>query len=259
MAKDKPRTKEIKRTNQESPSVKTIMLSDRPSSEAVPGQFAMLWVPDFGEVPIAISGTQGDLVEFTVKSRGKTTEKIHRLEVGENIGVRGPYGVGFSPPTGKSLLVGGGYGVAPLRYLYRKYSDSSQLITMIGAETSEELIFTDELNPQVIATDDGSVGHRGYITEQLDEVLDKEVPEMVYAAGPEMMIATIFEECKEKGVDLEASLERIMKCGVGLCGSCLIDGFRVCSDGPVVGLDQLNKFSEFGRWKRTASGKKEGV
>ncbi|MFW6049296.1 MAG: dihydroorotate dehydrogenase electron transfer subunit [Candidatus Bipolaricaulota bacterium] len=259
MGNDKPRIREVALTGQESPTVKTIRLYDPPTSDAAPGQFAMLWVPDSGEIPIAISGTEGEYSEFTIKHRGETTSEIHELGVGDKIGVRGPYGVGFSRPTGPAVILGGGYGVAPLRYFYQSNSSNVPLTTLIGATSAEELLFVDELDAEIVSTDDGSRGHHGYITEVIEDVLEGKDVEMIYTAGPEPMILRALEICKSRGLDLEASLERVMKCGVGLCGSCLIDGFRVCKDGPVVGLDQLDEFSEFGRWTRTASGKKEPI
>ncbi len=259
MGNDKPRIREVNLTREESPSVRTIRLYDPRTSNATPGQFAMLWVPDSGEVPIAISGTQGEYSEFTIKRRGEITAEIHELEAGDKIGVRGPYGVGFSRPEGPSVIVGGGYGVAPLRYFHQRHSRDVSLETLVGAATAAELLFVDQFNPQIVSTDDGSKGHHGFITEVLEDFLAQSDFEMIYTAGPEPMMAKVYQICKTRGLKLEASLERIMKCGVGLCGSCLIDGFRVCKDGPVVDLDRLDGFSEFGRWTRTSSGKKERV
>lgn len=259
MPKDKPRVRKIESITRESPTVVTVRVYDPPTSEATPGQFAMLWMPNSGEIPIAISGREKEYAEFTIKKRGPTTAMIHDCHPGDRIGVRGPYGVGFSEPAGRSIVVAGGYGVSPLRHFYRKYVKNADLEVLLGASTAEELFFLDELEPKIVATESGERGYHGYITEPLKEILSEEEVDRIYAAGPEQMIYQIFKLCKSEDLWLEASLERIMKCGVGVCGSCLIDGFRVCKDGPVANLAQLEGLSEFGEWKRTHSGRKERV
>ncbi|MFW6071810.1 MAG: dihydroorotate dehydrogenase electron transfer subunit [Candidatus Bipolaricaulota bacterium] len=257
MGKDKLRIRKIKSVNGETPSVKTFKVFDPPSAKSNPGQFVMVWVPGSGEIPLAISGVDDDYVDLTVKRRGPTTKDIHELEVDAKLGIRGPYGNGFSTPTEPSLLVGGGYGIAPLRFLHQKYSEQAQIFVVAGASTEQELLFLDELDPVAVSTEDGSRGSQGTVLEPMKEVLSEAEVENVFASGPEKMVHGIFDICLNKEVKLEASLERIMKCGVGLCGSCLIDGFRVCQDGPVVGLNQLKEFEEFGVWERSFSGKRE--
>ncbi|MCF7890735.1 dihydroorotate dehydrogenase electron transfer subunit [Candidatus Bipolaricaulota bacterium] len=259
MGKDKLRIKKINSVREETPSVKTFKVFDPPSARSDPGQFVMVWVPGSGEIPLAVSGVDDDCVDLTVKKRGSTTEDLHELEVGGKLGIRGPYGNGFSTPEEPSLLVGGGYGIAPLRYLHQKYSSEVRILVVAGASTEEELLFPDELDPVALSTEDGSRGFGGTVLEPLKKVLKEEEVEKVYASGPEKMIHRVLDICRGRNLELEASLERIMKCGVGICGSCLIDGFRVCQDGPVVDLDQLKELEEFGVWERTFSGKREPI
>lgn len=259
MGKDKLRIRKIKSVNDETPSVKTFKVFDPPSAKSNPGQFVMVWVPGSGEIPLAVSGVEGDWINITVKNRGSTTKDLHELEVDAKLGIRGPYGNGFSTPTEPSLLVGGGYGIAPLRYLHQKYSDKARILVVSGASTKEELLFLDELEPVAVSTEDGSQGSKGTVLVPLKEVLREENIQKIYTSGPEKMIHQVFDICRKRNLKLEASLERIMKCGVGICGSCLIDGFRVCQDGPVVGLDQLNEFDEFGVWERSFSGSREPI
>ena len=259
MDKDRLRTVEIESVKRETPTIKTFVVPDPPSTEANPGQFVMVWVPGSGEIPLAISGVNEDRIDLTVKERGSTTEDMHDLEVGDNLGLRGPYGNGFSPPEGTSLLVGGGYGIAPLRYLHQKYSDKVRIFVVAGASTEDELVFRDEIKPTALCTDDGSCGSRGNVLGPAENLMNGEEVERVYASGPEKMISGLCGICRDAGVELEASLERIMKCGVGICGSCLIDGFRVCRDGPVVDLDKMEELEEFGVSERTFSGKSEAI
>lgn len=259
MTSDDLRIREIASISRETPSIKTFLLYDPPSADSAPGQFVMTWVPSSGEIPLAISGVEGDRIALTVKRRGQTTEVLHEMNPGDQLGIRGPFGNGFSSPPKKSLLVGGGYGIAPLRYLYQRFSRRVDFSVIEGAKTAAELLFLDEIEPIRLSTDDGSRGYEGSVIGPLRAYLDKEKVDKVYTSGPEKMIYQIFEICESRELELEASLERIMKCGVGLCGSCLIDGFRVCKDGPVVDLEGLQDLEEFGNWKRTSSGKRKPI
>ena len=258
---DKPRIREINTITPESPEVKTFGLTDPPSTDATPGQFVMVWVPDSGEIPLAISRVKGNEIEFTVKRVGETTEVMHKLDTESKIGIRGPYGNGFSDPEpgSENLLIGGGYGISTLRFLYQKFSDQTNFTVMEGAKSESNLLFLDQLNPDIVATEDGSRGYKGFITEKLEEILEKSSFDKIYTVGPELMMHKVFQTCWNRDLNLEASLERYMKCGVGLCGSCLIDGFRVCRDGPVADLDQLAQLDEFGTWTMSSSGAKERI
>ncbi|MFP4201764.1 MAG: dihydroorotate dehydrogenase electron transfer subunit [Candidatus Acetothermia bacterium] len=250
------RVREIEKVRRVTPTIKIFRVKDPPSARAHPGQFLMVWVPGSGEIPLAVCASFGDEFEMSVKLRGDTTEKLHGLVPGDVIGLRGPFGNGFTLEAENPMLVGGGYGIAPLRHLYRTIPDQDGVSVVAGAATADELLFLDEMEPDRLATDDGSKGRKGTVIPPMKELLDESEIDRVYATGPEKMIYRIAEICREQELKLEASLERIMKCGVGLCGSCLIDGFRVCQDGPVANLDDLAGLKEFGNWERSFSGKK---
>lgn len=256
---DRPRTREIKDTSVVSPTVRGFSLWDPASAEASPGQYAMIWVPGHGEIPLSYCWIEGDRIGFGVKKVGQVTEQLHRLREGDLVGIRGPYGTGFSRPNGSTWLIAGGCGVPPIRHYHQTYHDRGPLEVMIGAETGRELLYTQELQPGVVATDDGSKGYEGKITEPFAERLRKTPPNMVLAAGPEKMLHEIFRICIDAGVNLEVSLERYMKCGIGVCGSCLIDTFRVCRDGPVADLSTLQELEEFGETTRDGAGRKEQI
>ncbi|MBS3736293.1 MAG: dihydroorotate dehydrogenase electron transfer subunit [Candidatus Bipolaricaulota bacterium] len=259
MGKDKIRIRKIESVKDETPTIKTFKVFDPPSAKSDPGQFLMVWVPGSGEIPLAVSAVHDDYIDLAVKRRGSTTKYFHELEENDKLGIRGPYGNGFKKPTEPSLLVGGGYGIAPLRFLHQKYAEQAQIHVVAGASTEQELLFLAELDPVAVSTEDGSRGIEGTVLAPMREVLSEVEVKTVYTSGPEKMVRGVYDICINKEVKLEASLERIMKCGVGLCGSCLIDGFRVCQDGPVVGLDQLKEFEEFGVWERSFSGRKERI
>lgn len=259
MSTREQRVREIIEVRRETPTVKTFRICDSLSAEADPGQFLMVWVPGSGEIPLAVSGSFGAEFEMTVKRRGETTKILHQMETGDELGLRGPFGNGFTLTSKNCLLVGGGYGIAPLRHLYRSLPNKSEASVVAGAATGEELLFLDELNPNYVATDDGSRGRKGNVIAPMIDLLSEKEANKIYATGPEKMILRVLQICQERGLDLEASLERVMKCGVGLCGSCLIDGFRVCQDGPVADLDKLSGLNEFGKWERTFSGEKKAI
>jgi len=139
---------------------------------------------------------------------------------------------------------------------------------MMGAKTRNELLFLERMKAavskvngkMVVKTEDGSYGEKGLVTEPVERLLTTEKFDMVYACGPEQMMYKVFlltERCK---VPLQASLERFMRCAIGLCGTCVIGRFRVCRDGPVFSGDQLREVkSEFGHFRRGFDGKKTSL
>lgn len=170
------------------------------------------------------------------------------------MGVRGPFGNSFTETRGRVLLVGGGTGTAPLLFLAKHLAaKADRLSFVVGAKTKNELIYLDQLNAvctdesAVSTTEDGSYGLQCLATEPLDKLLVKEKFNMVYACGPEKMVRKIFDLAEQRQIAMEASLERLMRCGIGLCGSCMIGKYRVCRDGPVFSLAQLSEVKdEFG-------------
>ncbi len=235
----------------ETPSVQTFSFDRSFSFKA--GQFVMVWVPGVDEIPMALSAQN----EITVQKVGDATSALFRLGKGDSIALRGPLGNGFEV-SGRTLAVAGGVGAAPLRPLAMAGMVDTFLL---GARTAGELVYSRQLAVTTdlhISTDDGTAGHHGFVTD-LFEDLDLDRYEHICVCGPEVMMRAILgildsAGCAEKG---QFSLQRYMKCGVGLCGSCCIDpsGLRVCKDGPVFTGDILLN-SEFGRHARDASGRK---
>ena len=133
----------------------------------------------------------------------------------------------------------------------------------MGAKTKDELLFFDvfvglcSAKTSVAATEDGSYGLKCLATEPLEKLLEAEKFDFVYTCGPELMMHRVFDLAEKKGVPLEASLERLMRCGIGLCGSCVLGKFRVCRDGPVFNSIQLRQVKEeFGFSKLGFDGKR---
>jgi dihydroorotate dehydrogenase electron transfer subunit len=215
---------------------KTITVVLDQSLEAKPGQFCMLWLPGLDEKPFSIAGP--DPLMFTVSRVGPFSDAVHELKKGDKLWVRGPFGAGWSVGPGRALLVGGGYGAAPLYFLARRLRDAGARVeAALGARTSSALLFMDRFGglgvPVHAATEDGSIGAHGQVTEIVAQLLGSGLFDRLYACGPEAMLAALEGQCREAHVDGELSHEAYMRCGVGVCGSCEHNARLVCMDGPV--------------------------
>ncbi|MCK4434970.1 dihydroorotate dehydrogenase electron transfer subunit, partial [Candidatus Bathyarchaeota archaeon] len=194
---------------------------------------------------------------------------LQNKNIGEVIGIRGPFGNSFTEKEGSILMVSGGTGTAPILFLARKIaSRATKLVFVIGAKTRDELLFIEELRKILVkerdrvieTTEDGSCGVKGLVTTPLKRLLAKERFDMLYTCGPEQMVRKVFGLAEKYEVALEASLERLMRCSIGLCGSCVIGKYRVCRDGAVFTREQLREVkNEFGISKRGFDGRKVSV
>jgi dihydroorotate dehydrogenase electron transfer subunit len=232
----------------------------------VPGQFLMIWVPRVDEIPMSISLWNPPNVGITVLPIGKATTSLTSLQPNDWIGIRGPFGSAFTLESERALVVGGGIGMAPLRPLVRKLLEKGVDVTLlIAAKSKKELVFLEEFSKLSdkrftlkTSTDDGSSGFKGFATAAVTEELDIRDYDTVYTCGPELMMFGLLEILKDLNVKFQASLERFMKCGNGICGTCAMDpiGTLVCVDGPVYTRNQLSKITEFGKYHRDSMGLK---
>jgi dihydroorotate dehydrogenase electron transfer subunit len=214
----------------------------------------MIWVPGIDEVPMSISNTTKDEVWITVKKVGEATTAIHKVAEGELLGLRGPYGTRFSAKGRNILVVGGGIGAAPLLFLTKKLTDADKRITVVvGARSADKLLLQEDFGKLskhkrsrlILTTDDGSAGTRGFAGDVAAALLEKEEFDRVYTCGPEPMIHKIIITAQSKRVQVEASLERYMRCGIGICGSCYIGRYLVCKDGPVFTGARLEEIVQY--------------
>jgi dihydroorotate dehydrogenase electron transfer subunit len=265
-----PRIVRIEKTTFETATIKSVYFRDEPSSRATPGQFLMVWIPGLDEIPMSISSmTQDGFAAISVKIAGPATNNLHSGKTGQPIGVRGPYGTGFTLINSKKpLIIAGGAGGAPLGPLSDLLAKNNQTFTaIIGAPVTGELLFLDRmrLNAQMVGgevipvTEDGAYGVKGLASEVAEAELKKNDYDIIYTCGPEAMIKTIVDLSSEYSILVEASLERIIKCGIGVCGSCIIDSYRVCKEGPVFGGETLKHLKELGVVKRNHSGRRVPV
>jgi dihydroorotate dehydrogenase electron transfer subunit len=249
----------------ESPNVQVFTFKDKHCVNARPGQFLMLWIPGVDEIPLSILDTEEDAtIAVAVKKIGPATKALHDMKAGELIGIRGPFGNWFTIRKGRILMVGGGTGIVPLLFLARELKARQAKFTLVlGAKSKEELLFMTKLRQLcsagnlVATTEDGSNGLKCLATEPLEKLMTDERFDMIYACGPERMLRKVFDLTEKHRIDMEASLERIMRCSVGLCGSCIIGRYRACKDGPVFTKKILREVTdEFGVSKRDFDGKK---
>jgi dihydroorotate dehydrogenase electron transfer subunit len=270
-----PRTYRIKEIKQETEMVRSYTFDG--SLGAKPGQFVMVWLPGFDEVPMSVAYDDGATTKITFFAVGDLTDELARRGVGDLVGLRGPFGTFYEWKPGEHIvLVAGGYGAAPMYFIAESsVQHGCTLEVIVGARGKEHLLYLKEFEklPHVslhIATNDGSVGFKGFNTDVLEKLLascpvDKKsqkkdcLPvDRVFACGPEMMLKKISEITAHYKIPSQLSLERYMKCGFGICGNCVVDplGIRLCVEGPVVKNDDCVKITEFGKYHRDALGKK---
>jgi dihydroorotate dehydrogenase electron transfer subunit len=225
-----------------------------------PGQFFMIWIPGVDEIPMSVSLIDGDVKGITFRKIGNATTALYDLKKGDSIGVRGPYGHGFSLKGKHLLFVGGGTGTAMLAPMV-EHARKKKLNTMviIGVKTKKELFFEERLTRSgatvLVSTDDGTKGYKGFASDLANDILKKETVDSIYTCGPELMMKAIFTHSKK--IPFQASLERYVKCSLGICGQCSIGrGLRVCVDGPVFDRTTLKNVDDFGVYKRDAAGRK---
>ena len=261
------RSVEISRVVREAPDMVTLYFEDAECSKASPGQYAMIWIPGGEEIPMSLSTINpGGESSLSVREVGEATKALCNMKAGSRIGVRGPFGKGYTPEGDAPLLVAGGAGVASLAPLAETFIEKGVKPTFIlGARTESDLPFRGRLEKLlgdrlVLATDDGSCGYSGFSSQCADKMMEEGTFDAVFTCGPELMMVAVFDEAESRGIPVQASLERYIKCAHGLCGSCAIGPYRVCMDGPVFDSEKLREVREdFGSHKMDPTGKIVGV
>ncbi len=234
----------------------------------MPGQFVLVSIAGVGEAPISISSspTKKGSFEMIVRNVGNVTGAMHRLEQGAGIGVRGPFGKHFPVDTemkGKDIIfAGGGLGLAPLRsvinYTLDNRDDYGKLSIYYGTRCPAERLCVDELDQwqrredihcqdTVDRGDEKWKGNVGVITTLMTDL--KIVPDRTVAllCGPPVMFKFVVGSLRKAGMkdsNIWVSLERHMKCGVGRCGRCQINGLYTCRDGPVFRFSDIEDIPE---------------
>lgn len=244
---------------QETPS--TVTLRFPWSSPARPGQFVMVWIPGDDELPMSLSYPDGPLGGVTVKAMGATSRAIQRLRPGDRIGIRGPYGRPFDLTPGRVLVVAGGSGAAVLAPAAEAARAAGHSVDVaLGAVTASELLFRGRFERMgartEVATDDGSEGTRGFVTPVAERLLGDQPYDVLWTCGPEVMMRRVADLADRHEVPVICSVERQMKCALGLCDACALGPLHVCVDGPVLPWERLRDLEEFGRSFRDAAGRR---
>jgi dihydroorotate dehydrogenase electron transfer subunit len=242
----------------ETPS--TVTLRFPGIAPAAPGQFVMLWVPGDDEVPMSLSYT-GAQHGVTVKVMGPTSRGIQSIAAGAAVGIRGPYGNRFDVTPSRILIVAGGSGAAVLAPAAEAaVARGSRISVALGATTAPELLFQrrfESMGADVrVTTDDGTAGSRGFVTPLAEAWMASDRFDAVWTCGPEVMMRKVVDAARSARVPSFGSVERIMKCSMGICDACAFGPFHVCVDGPVFPGDTLSKVPEFGGFQRDASGRR---
>lgn len=244
-----------------------LMLPDGKELGHKPGQFVEVSIFGFGEAPISIcsSPTRGPEFELTVRATGRLTDKMHTLQAGDKLGIRGPFGNGFDTDRFKGmdmLFVCGGIGLAPLKsfidYTLDRRKDFGRIIILYGTRHTDEILFPEDIAHWTerddvefyITVDRPSPdwkGNVGVITTLIPN-LDLDVANtQAMVVGPPVMYKFVLMSLKGKRIPdahIWMSLERRMKCGVGKCGHCQINDTYVCQDGPVYHYPRVKQLEE---------------
>jgi len=258
-----PRLFRLTDRRQDTADTFTMMLepTDGAALSFIPGQFTMLSAFGVGEVPISVSGAAhvAGPLQHTVRDVGAVTHALARTSVGQVLGVRGPYGTGWDVADGAGgdvVLVAGGIGLAPLRPAVLEVLTHRQrygkVVVLYGTRSPEDLLFADELKGwenqgvEVLVTVDYGTpswtGRVGLVTTLIARAGFDPRSTLALVCGPEIMMRFTAGALIERGVRpdrVRVSLERNMRCGVGLCGHCQYRELFVCLDGPVLAYDRV--------------------
>ena len=258
----------IEKTVSETPTVKTLIFKDDLSYAAKPGQFLMIWIPRIEEIPMSVMiNSKEGYAAVTIRKSGIGSTALFERKVGDLIGLRGPYGNKFvlAKKCKSILLIGGGTGLVPLLRLASYASKMRLNITLVlGARTKKEVFF-EKIAKNIleygrssvkICTDDGSYGLKGTTVNIMSNLVRNNSFDCVYTCGPELMMKGVVDLANKNSIPVQASLERYMKCGIGICGSCCIDSSLVCQDGTVFNGEQLSRILDFGISYRDKDGQK---
>jgi NAD(P)H-flavin reductase len=244
---------------QEMGAYRVLRAADPGGAGPHPGQFAMLaaaerWGGGECERPylpraFSIARHQEQELHFLLEDVGPGSRRLCELTAGDGLWVLGPLGQGFTPPPGgeRAILVGGGVGIAPLAMLQDTLGD--EVTVLLGFRDLARAQGAALLRGATVATDDGSLGHHGLVTDLLGSELDRDPDAVVYACGPAAMLEGVRAMCAARGIPAQLALEAGMACGFGACFGCVVPrrggGYlRVCLDGPVIDAAELEQVDE---------------
>ena len=251
---NEPKIVEIKEIIDETPTIKTFKFDWDMEKLGCPnpGEFLMVW--NFkNEKPMSIAQINDNELAITVKNIGKFTSQLHGLKIGDQVGIRGSYGNGFNNSfEGKKILaIGGGVGMAPINAIASDLIEKGNNVDVVAAAVNvDELLYVDNLEKLGAnvhpCTDDGSFGFKGFATDCTISLLEDSTYDYAFVCGPEIMMKGIFDILEDASISAQYSLERYMKCALGVCGQC-------CELMSTNGATFSTKKNEFIEYKKTIS------
>ena len=209
--------------------------------EVKAGQFVSIYCDGLTlRRPFSVFTNNNGNIGVLFKERGKGTDYIKSLKIGDIVDLTGPFGNSFSIENKKSLLVGAGVGVAPISYLKTKLDEQNIENKFIAGFLNKGEV-PNCVNIDTLYTDDGSMGQKGSVLDYFENVINDYKPEIIYACGPHIVLKNIAEQGMKYNIEVQISLEKIMACSIGVCRGCVIDVIKdgktvnaaVCKDGPV--------------------------
>lgn len=254
----------IRKIVKETPDIKTFYFDRSLWESHIPGQFAELWVPGAGEIPLSIASSPGENhIAFTVKKVGLVTSELFNKQEGDRIAIRGPFGNGFPLEKfkGKELVfVGGGIGLPPLMstiiFALNSRNSLKGITLFYGARTPDDIVYKkqlEELSKEIsvyLTVDSGNDswdGPIGVVTEIITPERVNPKNSIAMVCGPGIMMYFTVKKLMNLGFkasDIYLSLEHHMKCAVGKCGHCRIGPYYVCTDGPVFSYESLEEIEK---------------
>jgi dihydroorotate dehydrogenase electron transfer subunit len=224
------------------------LLSKKKLAEILPGQFVQVLITNskntFLRRPFSINDVcyKENTISLFIKKKGEATKALSHLKQGDYLNIIYPLGNFFSlPSSDKVLLVGGGFGIAPLLYL-SKYLYNQNIIPyiLIGGQKENDILELDEFGKYghvFVTTEDGSLGIKGLVTQHSVLKSDITTFKKIYTCGPNAMLKAVAKIAQNNNIDCEVSLENMMACGIGACLCCIVKTIRgnerVCTEGPV--------------------------
>jgi NAD(P)H-flavin reductase len=265
-----PNLYRIQRIQQETADTFTIHLSSSDGKKTIsfaPGQFNMLYVMGVGEVPISICGNPStpETLVHTTRAVGNVTSAMKKMKVGDQIGIRGPYGSHWPVDEAAGsdvVIVAGGIGLAPLRpalyHLVDNRDRFGRIVLLYGTRSPEDILYKNDLKKwrsqfdlEIYVTVDRATrnwrGNVGVVTSLIPKAPFDPHHTIVMVCGPEVMMRYTIQGIEKRGVSRDRiylSMERNMKCAAGFCGHCQLGAFFVCKDGPVFRYDRLDGMLE---------------
>ena len=225
--------------------------------EAGPGQFLIIWLPRLKEIPMSIATLNNDTVSIFFKVVGKGTQRLAKLSPGSRLGVKAPLGRSFTGMVSgdKIMLVAGGTGLAPMIFASQKLIESDKQVMLVwGTPSSQDAekvhSFLKRVMPRAVevyvATDDCGYGFCGTAVDLAYELARRDKPSDVVSAGPRPMLTSLVQRMRGLNIDPIVLLEEEVRCGIGMCGSCIVRGtpFLLCVDGPAFRYSSVVSYFE---------------